>query len=101
MEALPVYERTVSEFDRVLGPDHQDTLTSRANLAHAYYMARRLSDAVRLFERTIADCERALGHDHPLTQTISDNLRTITRLRTAEPAPSGHIAMRRYSLHAA
>jgi len=79
-EALPVYEASVAEFERVLGPDHTDTLTSRANLAHAYYMARRLSDSMRLFERTIADCERALGPDHPLTKTISDNLRTITRL---------------------
>ena len=55
-DAIPVYERTVSDFERVLGPEHPDTLTSRANLAHAYYMARRLSDAIKLFQRTIADC---------------------------------------------
>ncbi len=85
-DAIPVYERTVAEFERVLGADHEDTLTSRANLAHAYARARRLTDAMRMFERTIADCERALGPDHPLTQTITDNLRTISRLRSAEAA---------------
>src|SRR6266567_4322661 len=85
-DAIPVYERTVAEFERVLGADHEDTLTSRANLAHAYARARRLTDAMRMFERTIADCERALGPDHPLTQTIADNLRTISRLRSAEAA---------------
>src|SRR6266568_3344264 len=100
-DAIPGYERTVADFERVLGADHPDALTSRANLAHAYYMARRLSDAIRLFERTIADCERALGHDHPLTQTISDNLRTISRLRSAEVADRAHKATRRYARHVA
>ncbi len=89
-DALPVYEQAVTDFERVLGPDHPDTLTSRGNLAHAYYMARRHSDAIKLFERTIADCERALGPDHSLTQTISENLRTITRLCISGIADDGY-----------
>lgn len=82
VDALPAYERTLAAFERVLGPEHPDTLTSRANLANAYYMARRQSDAIKVFRRTVADCERALGIDHPLTRTISDSLKTITRLRS-------------------
>jgi hypothetical protein len=40
-EAIPLLERTLADCERVLGPDHPNTLTSRNNLAMAY------QDAVR------------------------------------------------------
>jgi hypothetical protein len=67
--ALPLYERTLADCERVLGPDHPDTLTSQGNLAHAYHTAGRLTEALALFERTLADSERVLGPGHPLTET--------------------------------
>jgi hypothetical protein len=63
----------------VLGPTHQATLTSRANLGSAYHAALRLTEAVNVFERTLADCEQALGPDHPLTKAVRENLDAANR----------------------
>jgi hypothetical protein len=38
-EAIALHERTLADFERVLGADHPDTLTSRSNLAEAYRAA--------------------------------------------------------------
>ena len=37
--AIPLLERTLADCERVLGPDHPDTLASRNNLAAAYRAA--------------------------------------------------------------
>ncbi|MGW3692305.1 tetratricopeptide repeat protein, partial [Streptomyces sp. NPDC005149] len=65
--AIPLYERTLADSERVLGPDHPDTLLSRHNLAGAYESAGDLGRAIPLYERTLADSERVLGPDHPDT----------------------------------
>ena len=65
--ARPLYERTLADCERVLGPDHQDTLASRGNLAHVYHTTGRRTEALAVFEHALADCERVLGPDHPLT----------------------------------
>jgi hypothetical protein len=57
-------ERTLADRERVLGPDHPDTLASQNNLADAYESAGRLTEATALLERTLADRERVLGPDH-------------------------------------
>jgi hypothetical protein len=38
-EAVPLFERTLADHERVLGGDHPDTLASRNNLAAAYRWA--------------------------------------------------------------
>ncbi len=58
----------------MLGRDHPDTLTSRNNLAGAYYAAGDLGRAIPLLEQTLADCERVLGGDHPDTLHSRNNL---------------------------
>ena len=73
-EAIPLLERTLADRERVLGPDHPDTLTSRNNLAYAYVAAGRAAEAIPLYERTLADQERVLGPDHPGTLASRDNL---------------------------
>ena len=40
-QAIVAGEPLVADFERVLGPDHPDTLTSRNNLAEAYQAAGR------------------------------------------------------------
>ncbi len=40
-EAIPLFEQTLAARERVLGPDHPDTLGSRNNLAAAYRAAGR------------------------------------------------------------
>ena len=60
--------------ERVLGPDHFDTLTARNNLAGAYEDVGRFGEAIELYERVLADQERILGPDHPDTLTARNNL---------------------------
>ena len=73
-EAIPLHERTLADQERILGPDHPSTMTSRNNLAFAYRAAGRAAEAIPLFERTLADRERILGPDHPDTLASQDNL---------------------------
>ncbi len=66
-EAIPLYEQTLADRERVLGADHPDTLTSRNNLADAYQVGGSAGRAIPLYEQTLADRERVLGADHPQT----------------------------------
>jgi len=71
--ASVVKDRDYSQ-ERVLGPDHFDTLTARNNLAVAYRYVGRFGEAIELFERVLADRERVLGPDHPDTLATCNNL---------------------------
>ncbi|MFD7025227.1 tetratricopeptide repeat protein [Promicromonospora sukumoe] len=44
--AVLSFEQTLTDCERVLGPDHPNTLTSRNNLAHAYGSAGNLGPIV-------------------------------------------------------
>jgi Tetratricopeptide repeat len=44
-EAIPLLERTLADMERVLGPVHPDTRTSRINLANAHHAAGRAGNA--------------------------------------------------------
>ena len=74
--------------ERVLGPDHPDTLLSRNNLALAYRAAGRSAEAIPLSEQTLAVSERVFGPDHPRTLTSRDNLAAPIRRRAAPPRRS-------------
>jgi hypothetical protein len=88
-QAIAVGEPLLADQERVLGPDHRDTLTSRNNLAEAYRAAGRSAEAVPLHERTLADRERVLGPDHPDTLTSRNNLALAYQAagRAAEAIP--------------
>ena len=73
-DSIELYEQVLAERERVLGPDHPDTLTIRNNLAGAYYSVGRFGEAIELFERVLAERERVLGPDHPDTLTTRNNL---------------------------
>jgi tetratricopeptide (TPR) repeat protein len=66
--------RAIATFERVLGPEHPDTLTARDNLVRAYSLRGDYLRAVELGERTLADRERVLGPEHPDTLTSRNRL---------------------------
>jgi len=88
-EAIRLYEQTLAAFERVLGPDHPDTLASRHNLANAYRPAGRVAEAIGLYEQVLADRERVLGPDHPSTLASRHNLANAYQAagRAAEAIP--------------
>ena len=75
-QAIVIGERLVAASERVLGPDHPDTLTSRDNLAADYHDAGRFDEAISLHEQVLAASERVLGPDHPDTLQSRNNLAT-------------------------
>ncbi len=85
-QAISIGELLLADMERLLGPDHPDTLASRGGLALAYWTAGRTAEAIALSEQTLADMERLLGPDHPDTLNSRDNLAIAywTAGRTAE-----------------
>ena len=66
--------------ERVLGPDHPNTLTSRNNLAAAYRHQGRHLDALRAFEEGASSAERLFGPAHQVTRQIVANRDAARRL---------------------
>ena len=76
------------ESDRLLGPEHPDTLTSRSNLAVVLDSLGRLEEA-EAQQRAVLDARmRLLGPEHPDTLTSRSNLAVVLdslgRLEEAE-----------------
>jgi hypothetical protein len=64
---------------RVLGEEHQDTLTSMNNLALTLWALGNLPAACALEEKMLEISQRVLGEEHPYTVTSRDNLASILR----------------------
>ncbi|MEA2603262.1 MAG: hypothetical protein QOF89_4254 [Acidobacteriota bacterium] len=68
-EAKSFTESSLEIFERILGGDHHDTLTSRSNLASTLHALGDLAGARELFERNLEIRKRLLGGEHPDTVT--------------------------------
>jgi tetratricopeptide (TPR) repeat protein len=73
-QAIAIGEPLTADLERLLGPDHPDTLNATNSLAAAYLAAGRTAEAIPLFERTLVGQIRRQGHDHPDTLTAQNNL---------------------------
>ena len=73
-QAIAVGEPLAEDLERLLGPDHPDTLNSRNSLAAAYLAAGRVTEAIPLFEQILGVRQRMLGSDDPDTLTSQNNL---------------------------
>jgi tetratricopeptide repeat protein len=71
---MAILEPLIEDFERLLGPEHPNTLSSRGNLANACVIAGLTSAAIAIFEPLLADFERLLGPDHRDTLITRDNL---------------------------
>ena len=71
-EALELFERTVSDRTRMLGPDHTATLNARRNLGLAQVRAGQ--PGRETLTAVAADYRRVLGPDHPYTRQAAKDL---------------------------
>jgi hypothetical protein len=87
--AIAVAEPLTANLERLLGPDHPDTLHARNGLARVYRETGRLADAVPLLEQNLEAWERLLGPDYPSTIASRNNLASAYRAvgRPAEAVP--------------
>jgi RNA polymerase sigma factor (sigma-70 family) len=74
LQAIAVGEPLVEDLERLLGPDHPDTLNSRNSLAAAYLAAGRVAEAIPVFEQILTVRQRARGPDDPETLISQNNL---------------------------
>ncbi|WP_158634093.1 ATP-binding protein [Amycolatopsis sp. WAC 04169] len=80
--SVTVYlRRCLSSSQRILGPDHPETLASRNNLASSYQEAGDLDQAISLHQATLADREQVLGPEHPETLASRNNLASAYRAK--------------------
>jgi len=73
-QAILMGEPLIRDRERLLGPDHPDSMASRDHLASAYRDAGRTGEATTLHEQTLAARERLLGPDHPDSMASRDHL---------------------------
>ena len=73
MQAISLFEQTLTDRGRLLGEEHPDMLSSANNLAGAHESAGRLEQAISLYEQILTDCRRLLGEEHPLSQAVAAN----------------------------
>lgn len=71
-EAVELGEALLEDCEQALGQGHRETLTVRANLAHAYHATGRLKRASAHFDRAVRDCEQARGADDELTKAVHE-----------------------------
>jgi tetratricopeptide (TPR) repeat protein len=74
MAAEPSFRRALTGCERVLGPEHPDTLTIVNNLAFLMYSKGDYAAAKPLLRRALAGRERVLGPEHPDTLGSVHNL---------------------------
>jgi hypothetical protein len=67
-EAEAMNRQTLALKEKVLGPEHPDTLTSVYCLAHLLSTRHRYNESLTLYERACAGYETILGKDHPTTR---------------------------------
>lgn len=92
-QAIAFGEELTADFERVLGPDHPDTLNSRNNLAEAYRGEAQASKAIPLYEKNLATCEREMGLEHPVTLISRNNL-ALAYQEAGRPAEAIPLLMR-------
>jgi pentatricopeptide repeat protein len=64
-EAEELHVQVIDARKRVLGPDHRDTLTSRAGLAANLARQKRWDEAEEIFAQLMAVYVKGFGAEHP------------------------------------
>jgi len=72
-QAVAVGEPLTADAERLLGPDHSDTLLAWDRLAAAYRAVGRNAEAILLLELVLAGRERRLAAEHPQTLAARNN----------------------------
>lgn len=85
----PFLEWSVQTAQRVLGPEHPATLTTRNNLAHWTGEAGEPAAARDLFRALLPDHERVLGPEHPRTVATRGWIEHLDK-RIGRPSGAGH-----------
>jgi tetratricopeptide (TPR) repeat protein len=73
-EAEEVLRKVVETRERALGPEHADTLRSRARVAYAQYRQGKYNEAISGMQGIVALAEKVMGPEHPDTLLARNGL---------------------------
>jgi tetratricopeptide (TPR) repeat protein len=76
-EAEVLYRESLQLREKVLGPEHPDTLASINNLAGSLYQQRRFAEAEAIDRQTLQLKEKILGPEHPDTLMSMNNFANL------------------------
>ena len=76
-EAEPLYQRSLTIREKVLGPEHPDVATSLNNLAALYDAQGKYEEAEPLYQRSLTIREKVLGPEHPDVANSLNNLAAL------------------------
>ncbi len=97
-EAAPLYRRSLTIYEKALGPEHPHVATALINLAGLYQAQGNYAEAEPLFQRSLAIMEKVLGPDHPHVALSLNNLAGLSyspnRARSSAPRSSGRASTR-------
>ncbi len=80
-EAEPLYRRALDIYEKALGVEHPDVVTSLNSLAVLYLNQGKYGEAEPLLKRSLAVREKALGAEHP---DVADSLNNLAALYRAQ-----------------
>jgi CHAT domain-containing protein/Tfp pilus assembly protein PilF len=75
--AIPLAERSLAIWEKVLGPEHPDVASSLNNLAELYRAQGNYSQAEPLYQRSLVIKEKVLGPEHPNVASSLNNLANL------------------------
>jgi tetratricopeptide (TPR) repeat protein len=78
-QAEPLYWSAMTIYEKVLGPEHQETATSLNNLASLLQDQGKYAEAEPLYRRALEIKEKILGPEHPSTATSLNNLALLLK----------------------
>jgi eukaryotic-like serine/threonine-protein kinase len=84
-EAVPILTDVVERRRRILGPEHPDTVISKAILANALHAGRRYSEAAKLHRETLAIRQRVFGPEYRWTLYNMTELADVLRRQGQYP----------------
>lgn len=73
-QAEPLHRRVLERRERVLGPEHPDTITSVHYLAELLHLKGSFEQSELMYGRALEGRERVLGQDHPHTLSTLSNM---------------------------
>jgi len=76
-KAEPLLQEALRICQKVLGPEHPDTVTSLNDLAVLYWRMGEYEKARPLYQEALEICRKVFGPEHPHTATSLDNLATL------------------------
>jgi tetratricopeptide (TPR) repeat protein len=86
-DAIPLAQRELAIYEKVLGPNHPDVLTSLNTLAFFYEKQGRYADGEPLYQRAVAIREKEFGPDDPVVGSLL-TLRLSTPIKNVMRRPS-------------